>query len=501
MAGLLSERAQKLYLIVTGLIVFFLSAQLLELKSETVPVELQVYHWPQRIEGAPYPIRVLAKDRVRKQLIPAKFCGDNQQLAEANQSGPDLPLDLRLKAEQTSPNLCLQAKGTLKRTLELSPPQPMARDQLTSYWELAMGQSQSHPTGYTNFPIGFLILPDGGSFNPRSTAPFFRLWMAEKPAQLHWVDKEKKEHLVEANENGFYEIPLRLLLLQGKARVVATTTEGMRYPMDVSFRGISRDVAVEAQMRPQDIQVRVRALAIPGQKRSKDTQVYCSLFAGNAPIKIFHATISPETDHIERLFPLTATSSPPLAIQCNTTPLGMTRDSAWAWVLPEPGKPGFSNVQSLASRSLPDMIGDQLSDIVTGWSKSNDPQAQKRFLEVFSSLVIPKGPEAILEWSSLPDDLQVKRSQYQSQKIRLIVVVVVLFLTWLLACVLALQNLKRARIQSLYELSLEGSLDELPDTPAGGDALERPQTRFLSTIVLFVTVLAMTGLLWVLTSF
>jgi hypothetical protein len=501
LAGLLSERAQKVYLVLSGLIVFFLSAQLLSLKSEPVPFELKVYHWPLRLEQAPFPVRVLGKDLLKGRLSPTRYCGDLDQLVGSYEGSPATPLDLSLPDNQAAVSLCVETSVGRKENLELAPPPAHSRAELGTAWTLEMGQTQSHPSGYNNFPLGFLILPESGSFNPRNPSAFFRLWLSKAPKTLLWIDKEKKEHIVEVDSEGLYQIPLRQLLLQGKARVVAENEEGMRYPMDVTFQGISRDVALEAKLDSDNIHLEVQALGVPGQKRTEPTVVYCSLFVGNAQLQSFTVEVSPSQDKVVVDLTSPGSDALPLGLQCDSTPYGTANDSAWTWVLPNLGAPGYEELQNLARGSLEPMIGQELSSRILSWGASKDPADQRRFLRIFSNLLIPRAPKAIIQWTSLPGEMQKRRTRYESQRFRLVVVVVFLFFSWLFACVASLRQLKKRRIESLYELSLEGSLDELPDTPEGEDPLARPRSHLLSMVVLGVTILGMAGLLWVLISF
>ncbi len=497
--GLLSERAQRLYLVATGVVLFGIGAAILALESPEVSHEVRIAGWPARLEGVPAPLRATGVERTRHRLSPVALCAggapDGLEIGPSS-FAPRLPLILRAApgVNEARPCLDLPGRGTWELALRL-PPERKATElnTLPDLKPTDVSSGRADPS----FPMAHIAVPEGGSFNPRARNPVLLVWIEGLPAEgSNVMARPARAQAVPVTPDsyGLYALPLRA---EGIGATVAVEVHRQGQAWSRSFRLGLRpaELALQAWRSAKEARVTVeRTSSAPDTLRA-----LCVLHAGAAALDAKVVEIPQAVSSARLRFPLPASPPELLYVACHPGISSGGPDSVSALVLPGSGFTSHAAREALWPALRRAFVPSEARRL-RGWLEDPDPNAQARAARLIAAAIQPTPPRPIRLGSSYEADLATAQARYDTGRRGVFAIFILLLLSWAGTVAARAVQQRRRRREALAAYLAEGPDDDGSDAliAAGPDALVRPGSQWVAAAVLGVLALSIAGLLWVL---
>jgi hypothetical protein len=406
--------------------------------------------------------------------------------------------------------------GEEKVLMARRPPTKDQRLAKTS-WKWASTQSRSF-VAHKVFPYDLLAVPEGGSYNPRSTESFVivRLDDPERAACLKtirntpegscalWVQTSPEMmHAARVpnwgpGESGLYRIPIRRTPLGAVVELsVGIGDEGVPSLTTLRFSMRAREFEARTRWSGETLSLALTGLLIPGGDKTEDPfPVYCTVFLGDAVLAAQSARVAAGSKPTNLTFSIPARVQGPLGVGCDTGPFVPALDSVSMWVWPEDRPTQLEPWLEAIWGELEDRVGKKQAQRFRADAVTQDPTARAR-ARILSNLIIPpQAPGIQFVSGSFGRDFAALGRKYRKRRLILMGTLLVVLLTWLSMTLYALRINRRERYEALDFLSREDTSGgaSIP----GAEMFSRPRSGLLAFSVLLVMVLSMVGLMWVL---
>lgn len=495
---LLSPRAQRIFLVASGVPLFVLGVIALRHARADVSHEVRVHHWPARLEGARIPLRAVAFDRTRKRLTPVAACAEEGG-AFAASGGVALPLDTTVEAPggADSVEACLRVPGWTARRLRVALPVADLEVRPPVWAAVDITSDDRAPT----LPLEHVVVPQTGRYSSHGAGSDLLIWVAGEGALRLRQGPGPPQALEPSAADGLAIAAVRPGPL-GAQPILEVERPPQIYQRQLRFAPRAAPIEIAATWSDGALSARVVA-----SDADQLRDIRCVAMVGRAAVALDAPKPLDPADRAGRVrFDVPAAAWTEAGqvpwVQCDRLPPGGGPSSATAVATPAPGAQLPTAWRAALASGLAEVFGDAMGARVEGWLDSPQEAERRRAVRLIAAALRPQPIRPQVAASSLPADDAALDATWRRSRATLFTLLGGLLLLWLGVGVGSVMAQKRHRARAMAHFLASDPDGEGVDVQAAGltgaDPLARPRSMAVALTILSVLLLNIIGLLWVL---
>ncbi|MBR58712.1 MAG: hypothetical protein CMH54_11920 [Myxococcales bacterium] len=500
----------KIFLVCTGLIAFFIGANILGLSLSPPPYKVHILQWPHRITDQTHPVRILGWQTKTGESIQLSGCEPTTTAQNPHIPAESTVLELTAPKGSLPNSICIEAKGWGRHFVSLNsqPAYPITSEH--KHWNVASGDI--HKSSKNEFfPFRVVAIPEHGTYNPRAPDPHLIIWIHRDGIDVETIpvdavfirDRDSNLQELKPTPLGLYRAPIKSEVLSGSTEILIES-EGEKYAHTFNFtRQDANAFQINGHLDGRDLELLVHRYPLPGSPISTAKTLYCTLFIGQAAIGVRHIELPADGSPVEVRTSLSFAPNSPTAISCSETATGPDSSSVTSWLTASPDGPLPETTVRLIKDVSRSNLPEELALTMGAWAESETMVERARALTLFRRIVSPVEPDPIADTSTYDTEYQLRSTNLANRRRNLLMMMAGILVTWLAIVLVALHLQRETRLKTMRELGEADPtlLADIVDRAEANDPLGRPGSTKMAILSILVMILAIIGLLWVLGSF